>query len=341
MIVPVAASMLCYGKSHGQLGLCQGCQYHTPCGKAKAEISTGYIAIDQAKFNLLPPRWADCVWTLNDEMAQLYYESYRIVFADQFAPDRPDPRSGIWTAINAGAAEVGCTVTLFMLTVMASHQEANRGVKFFANLLAGPAAMRRATAYKKAVQDQFGQFSGTHLDKFISQEYSSAHPQTELENGEQIAGAWIMGYCSKRANFTFETFRDVMESQLPDSWLATSSGYGKFLAEWQKNKTGSDVEKSKRSRVSRLIGELKRDSGRAKHLFILQQQVMAAVIRRVLSNKGFQVAQFRVKEAVVWDNTPDFWRTLGGAIKNHWEMELVYGNKFAAQQMLKSGGIAT
>lgn len=292
----------------------------------------GRTQISSSNFLLIPGALEDVSWTVIDDVTQEYKECHRIIFDRNCSIKFEDEEAN---ALTAAARNLACSLKVFILTVMWTHQQVNFNKPFFKQMILSEGAKRRVSRYQQEVAARYGIFNYKTLSDYSTEGIADQSTEDLIISGETLAGHWILGYKIRKSGQVIESFLDSCEYQLPILWLALTQEYYPRLT--AKSLTSPELAKH-RAQVSKLVVELKRDKRRAINLFKIRQKIMPRVIEKVLAEKGFDHSKFKSSES--WSSTILFWSRLALAVQQAWCWEYLIGNTSLALKQLKSGEAA-
>lgn len=261
------------------------------------------------------------------ELQQLYTQCYLTVFGRP-PPDRLDQRPKVLERLEAACQEAGCTLRMFVLASMVGHRETQQAQKFYANMLLGPFAVKRALRYREACSREFGAFDLQSLELLTAA--ATQNLQQRLLNSEILAGQWVVGYKLRFDGPYGPRFYQEEELKLDPYWLATEGTYFELvLRENLAQPTKNSALARHRFKVGRLLVELKKNArgggAYAKAMFQLREAAAPEAVRRVLARYGLQPDDFTSKDQVVTDMLA-FWGDLALALKNYFVARYLDGD---------------
>jgi hypothetical protein len=290
------------------------------------------IQVCKSTFKLVPESLELKSWSPADELKQEYRNCYRVIFqADGYlSRECSEPENVDFVLKNV--ASLKCTLRIFLLVVMWAHKTTFPNVPFQSKLLLSPSARRRVINYRKQVEDMYGVLTEKTLEDYTDENLVKQSAENILEQTEFQVGSWVVGYKQRNSGKVNDFLYQSEELRLAPLWLALESSYQPYLTI-----ENSTVEQQKlRVKVCKLIGQLKKDTKRARALFELRQRVMPKVIEKVLSERSLNHELFLTDTDRCWTSSIDFWVKLGLAVQHYWCINWYYQrNGYSLKQLQK------
>ena len=289
--------------------------------------SRAWPSLAQCRFRLMP-ELLDPGKAQDPERASLqalYARCYQTIFETQ-PRDRIDRRpESSAQVLDDACQETGCSLRMFMLSAMLAHRETMPQLTFYANMLMGPAAKKRAMLYRGACAKLFGTFDLTALNN-LTQRAPTAGVDARLLNSEILAGEWIVGYKLRFSGSYGAPFYAARELSLDPYWLAIEPSYlNLVLVPTRDTRTDMPELDLHRFNVCQTIHALKRNKAQARDLFNRRAEAAPEALRRVLGHFGFKVDDFHTHSLEVTDMLK-CWGQLALAIKTALVARLVDGD---------------
>lgn len=271
-----------------------------------------------------------------DELQQLYTRCYLTIF-EKMPPDRLDQRPRASETLESACEQTGCTLRMFMLASMFGHRTTSPNRKFYANMLLGPYAIRRAELYRGACSKEFGTFDLQALSTIMKNPDQGL--QQKMLNSEIIAGQWIVGYKLRFPGPYGLPLYQSKELALDPYWLAIEETYTRLVL-IPNHGMRTEIPELNRHRfnVSKVLQALKKDSrGKGNYtraIFQTRERNARTAVGQVLNHFGFSPDDFTTRTPVVTDMLA-FWGNLAIALKNHFVERYVDGD-YSALTYLRS-----
>ena len=310
--------MICFGIGHDATDqMCVDCPYEYDCiGFAKSRFEK--VQLRQARIDFVPPRLEEYaeVKTEDPELTDLsgmYERCYRRVFGKGRVPDNIMRLRGITFTVAKQAKAAGCSVRMFILSLMWGHFKTNPSQVFYATMLLGETAVGRAELWRRACVKKYGTFDARSLARLLELEDPDQGFAERFSLSEQMYGAWIVSSVARRGASGIEAFFSWRESELDKFWLAIEPNYFEIVLEPQLEKfTGSLIQQRTRYAVSQARRELLRDKPRAAAAFKFREVAVRESIGKILATYGCTDADLFLASPIT--DATELWRRIGAAI---------------------------
>ena len=227
-----------------------------------------------------------------ENLESLYQRCHMLVF-DRPPADRLCNLNASQT-IDAATKELNCSARVFMLSAMLAFREMNQNQTFYANMLLGPAAVRKLNVYREACVREFGCFDALAMTRLYKTTPLLGH---RLLPSEVQFGAFVLGHRLRSSGDPYQLFYAQHELAQYPTWLAIEPTYAEYLA------TAGTTQELKRHRhaVSLAHGELKRHKLSARVAFEAREMIMSLAISSVLTTYGISPDHLLVANTAVVD----------------------------------------
>jgi hypothetical protein len=329
--VAVVAPLPCFGIEHEYFDpRCKACPHQPDCIEAKG-YRVGRLSLDQAQIDLVPPKLTKLTATDPDEpKLQPTYELCHLAVFGRPPRDRLDRWPQASGRLIASCHEVGCTLRLFITTVMMAHQKASPDRPFYSNMLLGPTAPKRVERYRDLCRKTFGCFDTASLRLLTELEVTSV--EERLLASEVTFGSFIVGHRLRYSGDPVEEFYRVKEFAMDPTWLATEPTYEQTLLRHVMNPQGTEALRQHRFHVVKVVTELKHHKQQAAHIFQLREAAAKRAIKHVLGQHGYKPEDFEVAAEPI-TGMASFWGTLGLAIQHHLLLQFCDGDTDAVRSL--------
>lgn len=325
---PINSPLPCFSLEHSECERCIACDYADDCKRYMGKRSN--VRLNCVKFNLSPDIGE--VDPVRDpelsDLQQLYEQCYMTIF-ERPPTDRLDRRPNAEKVLEEACEQTGCTLRMFMLASMFGHRTTAPNRNFYANMLLGPYAIRRANLYRGACSKAFGTFDLQALEDIMKCEDRGL--ESRMLNSEIIAGQWIVGYKLRFPGPYGAPLYSSKELALDPYWLAIEKSYLNLVLV-PNHGVRTDIPELNRHRfnVSKVHHNLKVDSRKKskqlRAVFGIRERNAPEALRQVLNHFRFDPKDFTTTEPVVTDMLT-FWGKLAIALKNHFVECLVDGDR--------------
>ena len=336
---PMKIPLPCFGLEHNPLdSCCQSCPHEKDCIKFMG-TRANKIPLDRLRFDLMPQ---DLKFTISGNaddrnartlLRTVYTDCHRTIFKKD--PDRLDEPDFYRDEIvsNAGAAD--CTLGMFILSNMFAHTIRERTLiehndkalacRFYAKLLAGEGAVKRAVQYKKLCKGLYATFSVYSLSVLSRENYESHSMKDTMLTSEVAAGQFLVQYHIDHAGDSLELLYAEKELNLDAYWLATESSYRILVLDPSlRSKTGSKELRDHRLEVIKAMARFRRRRTTLALAFQSRQEIMPQAVERVLCLFGMRPDDF-LHEAVPIVDPLALWREIGTTLQHYNCWRLVQG----------------
>lgn len=312
---PYKGPMDCFAKEYNSKDeVCATCPYEEEC----AQFSGDWITLDKVEFDLVPDLLKVDTSEEDPEMGDLeglYSHCYRMVFGDSKRPDAIGRFPEAKKIIRRASADLNMEPKMFILTVMlgfkASRSDEREETEsfFYANMLLGNNAPKRAERYREACQRLYGTFDLQAVTSLTGKVENGL--EERLLDSEIAAGAWIVGYKIKKPGKATEALFRSREKSLDPVWLAIEPNYTELILKPHIEHSSADHGlQIHRHKVIQIIRELKRDKKRASMIFGLRQKNMSTAVSEVLRMRSLSPEDFLAEPVPVTD-VMRFWSRIG------------------------------
>ena len=326
--VPQKAPLRCYGLEHNAADpMCQQCPHYAGCLEHMGSRANK-IPLNHIRFNILPERFRQHVYDLQDPELPFLQRIYSDCYASVFHRNPTDNVSLYKQKIVASARAVPCSLRMFILANMVAHEvhekeiinhtEKLRAATFRVKLLTGDFAVKRAQTYQELCRNRYGTFTLKSLDVLCNEDRPAG--DALMERNETAVGLWVVRHRIYRSLPPDETslalYEDI-EFNLEPEWLALEENYERLVfSPYLKNKTGSEALQQHRFNVSQVLGHYKKHPALAREAWLSRQTILPQAVASVLSRFSYRPEDFLYPRDPVTDIMA-FWRELGLVIRHN------------------------
>lgn len=317
MLKPVAqkADPSCLGR-HQDLRTheCQVCLLKLECGVLMGPESTG-TRLSEYRWDFLPAGYRKCITSARD-LENAYYTAHQTIFGRP-----PKDRLGrLREVVVAAAAQVPCSVRLYLLTCMIAWSEREELLvdteqkaqpsPFGLKVLTQPLGLQWANRYLRLCRRTYGSEDLSSLDKIVDGNFDKSDLYRRFLDSEIAAGRFIVAWKFRYEGLPWTALYAKLETALDPEWLAIEKTFRPILY-------GPNLTRF-RHLISRRHGFLKKHPRAAIAVFRCREDVFPQAVDRVLADYGLKPSDFFLHDDVVF--TPlQFWVWLGKTIQ-HLEM---------------------
>lgn len=335
---PKKIPLACYGLEQDRNDpICKKCKHFEGCRRYMGS-RVDKVPLDRIKFDIVPVAFREESFDTDvvadpelPHLQRLYADCYLSVFKQ----NPTDNVSRFTEEIANSANHVGCSVRMYMLSVMVAHTvhektvvehtEKLRAAKFSAKQLTGKLAARRAAEYQDMCHTRFGTFTLSSLailtDGDDSQTMDAKMLRSEVTAATSFIRLTIFSSAPQEKNMY-----DSEELQLAPEWLAIERTYldtvlKPFMAKTLK---GTPVIERHRFSVVQTLGHYKRHLRSQRLVWLARQRIMPQAVQRVCASFGVQPDDFLHDPVYTIDleKTPTlspmrFWKTFALTLRHY------------------------
>lgn len=298
----------CFGLWTLSLPKCATCPHLNDCRESAPNRFQG-VPFLSLKFDLVPEklRSGDVA---NYDLQATYALCHLTVYGKE-------PHDHIGRVENASqrlidiTEELGCSIQLFIMSVMSAACASGPERPFFANMLFGPSALARFESYREECRIKFGNFD------FKSLELTHPSPiRKRFLHSEQLFGSFIIDtLINQEGDVSFTDFYLTREMAFDPIWLAIEDSYFEGILcphiEGQIHKTHQSSKV--RSEVSQARRALLKHSVRATSVFQLRSSIIKDATDNVLSRYRLSGEDFLYQP--VFNDAKEYWMFLGLGVR--------------------------
>lgn len=305
----------CFGlEFSGDDARCQVCPHNLGCQAALGRRAK-VIPLSKLTYSFVPDGLKGPETDEPFDVKYVYPQCHVTVFEDQ---PRDSINEDLERKIRGQAREAGLSIRMLILASMTAHKLSSPDRPFYARMLTGPAALKRAEVYREVCTKKYGTFDPLALEKL----HQSKDTFRALLYSEVTVGLWMVGFKIRFPGPPVPEVYRQNELALDVRWLAIEPSYIGFLEAHRSD--GSATEKNHRFNVMQTISRLKRQKTLAIATFKEREALMPEALSRVLAEYQLTPDDLETPFSVVTDSFW-LWRRVALAIQQIYCLQFLDG----------------